>query len=52
MTIGDNRISVLNFNFSNVFLQFKFIYLAMLPLIIYSFFEMKKKKIIETPIIY
>ena len=44
MTIGDNRISVLNFNFSNVFLQFKFIYLAMLPLIIYSFFEMKKKK--------
>ena len=44
ITIGDNRINDLNFNLSNVFLQFKFIYLAMLPLIFYSIIEMKKKK--------
>ena len=44
MTIGDNRLNSLRFNFSNVFLQFKFIYLALSPLIFYSFLEIKKKK--------
>ena len=43
LTIGDERIENFKFNFNNVFLQFKFIYLALFPLIPILFLELKKK---------
>ena len=43
ISIGKNRIETINFNFNNVFLQFKFIYFSIFPIFI-SFFYLFKKK--------
>jgi len=37
MTIGASRVSNINFDFKNTFLQFKFIYISLLPLLIAAF---------------
>jgi len=44
LTIGESRSSNLNIDIKNVFFQFKFIYLSLLPLFIASFFLIKKTK--------
>ena len=44
ITIGENRSSDIIFNFKVLFLQFKFIYFSILPILIASFFLLKKKK--------
>ena len=44
ITIGENRSSDIIFNFKVLFLQFKFIYFSILPILISSFFLLKKKK--------
>jgi len=44
MTIGENRLSNMDFNFNNVINQFKFLYLSLIPLLIVIFCLFKKKK--------
>jgi len=44
ITIGENRSTDTIFNFKVLFLQFKFIYFSILPILIASFFLLKKKK--------
>jgi hypothetical protein len=43
ITIGETRNSNLNFSFKNIFLQFKFIYISLLPCVVASFFLIKEK---------
>ena len=43
MSLGDNRLDKLNFDFKNTIAQFKFIYFALLPLLL-VFFSMLKNK--------
>jgi hypothetical protein len=43
MTIGSDRITSFNFDLNNVFFQFKFIYLSLLPLALVFFIIIKKK---------
>jgi hypothetical protein len=43
ITIGENRTTNTTFNFKNIFFQFKFIYLSLFPVLIASFFLLKKK---------
>mgnify|MGYP006074285261 CR=1 FL=1 len=43
VSLGESRIESLNINSNNILNQFKFIYLCILPLIIYIFFYLKKK---------
>ncbi len=42
MTIGENRLENITFDFKNVFLQFKFIYLSIIPLLYTIFIVIKK----------
>lgn len=44
LEIGKDRSSSINYNFNNVFSQFKFIYFSAIPLI-FVFFELAKKKL-------
>ena len=44
ITIGENRTTNMTFNFKNIFFQFKFIYLSLFPVLIASFFLLKKKR--------
>ena len=46
ISIGEARSSNLNLDFKNFFLQFKFIYLSLIPLIfpVYNLFRIKRKK--------
>ena len=43
ITIGEDRFSNTVFNFNNIFFQFKFIYFSLLPILIASFYLLKKK---------
>ena len=43
-SLGEERISKLNLDFKNLVSQFKFIYFALIPLIIATFFLIKKNK--------
>ena len=43
-SLGEERISKLNLDFKNLVTQFKFIYFALIPLIIATFFLIKKNK--------
>ena len=42
ITIGEERVSSINFDFQSIFLQFKFIYFSLLPIILISFFILNK----------
>ena len=44
MTIGENRVSNMDFNFNNIINQFKFLYLSLIPLLVIMFCLFKKKK--------
>ena len=44
ITIGEERVSNIYFDLQSIFLQFKFIYFSILPLILVAFFIMKKVK--------
>ena len=44
MTIGENRVSNMDFNFNNIINQFKFLYLSLIPLLVIIFCLFKKKK--------
>ena len=43
-SLGEERISKLNLDFKNLVSQFKFIYFAFIPLVISTFFLLKKNK--------
>tara|TARA_B100001123_G_C15331342_1_gene1031303 strand:- start:1716 stop:3284 length:1569 start_codon:yes stop_codon:yes gene_type:complete len=43
LTLGDQRINALKFDFNNTINQFKFIYFSLIPLIICLFFLIKEK---------
>jgi len=43
LSLGNERINKLNFDFKNLIDQFKFIYLALLPLIVSTYFLIKNK---------
>ena len=48
ISIGDNRVTSLSFDLKNIFFQFKFIYLALFPLLIVGIVLIKfKKKSVE-----
>jgi len=44
MSLGDNRLDKLNFDFKNTISQFKFIYFALMPLILVFFSMIKNKR--------
>ena len=43
-SLGEERISKLNLDFKNLVSQFKFVYFALIPLVITTFFLLKKNK--------
>ncbi len=43
ITIGEERVSNIYFDLQSIFLQFKFIYFSILPIILIAFFIMNKK---------
>ena len=43
-SLGEERISKFNFDFKNLVVQFKFIYFALIPLVIATFFLFRKNK--------